>query len=61
MADESIKSESLRKALIKSMRRLDKCVRPSGLEVDQDWLLVIGLLTMSGYLKPDDQTAILKR
>ena len=53
--------ERLRKHLIKAMRRLDVQIRPSGYEVDHDWLLVIGTLVMSGQLQSKDRDAILKR
>lgn len=53
--------ERLRKHLIKAMRRLDVQIRPSGYEVDNDWLLVIGTLVMSGQLKASDRETILKR
>ena len=61
MVEEKIKSESLRKALVKSMRKLDSKVRASCLEQDQDWLFVITMLTASGYLKSNDRDTILKR
>ena len=61
MVEETVKSESLRKALIKAMRRLDRKVRASYLEQDQDWLFVITMLTASGYLKSNDRDTILKR
>lgn len=53
--------ERLRKHLIKAMRRLDTEIRPSGHEVDHDWLFVIGALVMSGQLQASDQETILKR
>ena len=61
MVEEKIKSESLRKALIKAMRKLDRKVRVSSLEQDVDWLFVITMLTASGYLKSNDRDTILKR
>ena len=61
MVEEKIKSESLRKALIKAMRKLDRKVRVSSLEQDVEWLFVITMLTASGYLKTSDREAILKR
>ena len=61
MVVETVKSESLRKALIKAMRKLDRKVRVSSLEQDSDWLFVITMLTASGYLRTSDREAILKR
>ena len=49
MVEETVKSESLRQGLVKAMRRLDRKVRASYLEQDQDWLIVITMLTASGY------------
>lgn len=61
MVEETVKSESLRQGLVKAMRRLDRKVRASYLEQDQDWLFVITMLTASGYLKSNDRDTILKR
>ena len=61
MVEETVKSESLRQGLVKAMRRLDRKVRASYLEQDQDWLFVITMLTASGYLKSNDRYTILKR
>ena len=61
MVEETVKSESLRQWLVKAMRRLDRKVRASYLEQDQDWLFVITMLTASGYLKSNDRDTILKR
>ena len=61
MVEETVKSESLRQWLIRAMRRLDRKVRASYLEQDQDWLFVITMLTASGYLKSNDRDTILKR
>ena len=61
MPEENIKSESIRRSLVKSMARLDKHIRPSGYETDQDWLFVITMLTASGYLRANDRDTILRR
>lgn len=53
--------DRIRKHLIEAMRRLDVQIRPSGYEVDHDWLMVIGTLVMSGQLQAKDQETILKR
>ncbi len=53
--------DRIRKHLIEAMRRLDVQIRPSGYEVDHDWLMVIGALVMSGQLQASDQETILKR
>ena len=53
--------DRIRKHLIKAMRRLDVQIRPSGYEVDHDWLLVIGTLVTSGQLQASDRDTILKR
>lgn len=56
-----MEEDRIRKHLIEAMRRLDVQIRPSGYEVDNDWLLVIGALVMSGQLQAKDQETILKR
>lgn len=56
-----MEEDRIRKHLIEAMRRLDVQIRPSGYEVDNDWLLVIGTLVMSGKLQSNDRDAILKR
>ena len=53
--------DRMRKHLIKAMCRLDVQIRPSGYEVDHDWLLVIGTLVASGQLKASDRETILNR